>query len=235
MFKVKGVSFQGKNKFGDFNHMIKQTAYKKSLFLFNDNVLDAFGGSEHPGGGSAVIRPYACLGHPMAYGMPTGWSVQTDGFDVLLETNDYDTVFFPCAPDDAHSIGHGIFTIDKQVRDYINIKLKNMVFKSTTSQSLLTKDDILKYALIQHDYCKVLNRDETKRKFIMETHKLINKFIPPHTIFMENYKRLQDEFNFGIRKRINHSVNVDPPPSESDISSTEQEEDNRKRIRHHTA
>ena len=70
--------FTGKGKDGDFEWMIKQDEYARSLFIFNDNETQfkAFHANQPAGlsggGGNAVIRPFQGGAHPHAAGIPTG-------------------------------------------------------------------------------------------------------------------------------------------------------------------
>ena len=90
--EVIPVIFDGPNKVGDFNWMIKQPEYQNDLFIFNDNEesnqdymtlwLSNVGNLKNSkgaclvGGGNAVIRPYRCIpghkDHPRSAGLPTG-------------------------------------------------------------------------------------------------------------------------------------------------------------------
>ena len=83
---VRGVPFQAKGVHGDFAWMIGQPQYAKTIFIFNDNVVDAADPNPHDGAGSAAIRTeswkYKPTSSPRALGIPTGWSVATGGFKV---------------------------------------------------------------------------------------------------------------------------------------------------------
>ena len=125
---------------GDFEWMLNQTAYNRTLFVFNDNEeqFDAFVNGESSGftrgGGNAAIRPFRKLTPPRAAGVPTGKSgrgysaldqqtkpkidqalaVITD----LLETGNYDSIVFS-ANETKTDLGTGIFCVGTDVRDYI--------------------------------------------------------------------------------------------------------------------
>ena len=125
---------------GDFEWMLNQPAYNRTLFVFNDNEeqFDAFVNGESSGftrgGGNAAIRPFRKLTPPRAAGVPTGKSgrgysaldqqtkpkidqalaVITD----LLETGNYDSIVFS-ANETKTDLGTGIFCVGTDVRDYI--------------------------------------------------------------------------------------------------------------------
>ena len=53
---VRGVPFRGKGVYGDFATMIKDPEFDSTIFVFNDNVVDADDRVPHNGAGSASIR-----------------------------------------------------------------------------------------------------------------------------------------------------------------------------------
>ena len=190
--QVKGVSFTDKGVEGDFEHMIKNPRYSSTLFLFNENAKDFFEGSDHPGGGSAVVRPFAFLKQPKAFGIPTGWSVCTDGFssfntfvkavidhsfkklDILLSSRRYDTVIFSCAKDDPTAIGTGIFEVEDSVRDYINLKLLS-IGSNDKVEVPLTEDDMLAHAMLNHQLCVSVMKNRKLQKFHMQVHACVHE------------------------------------------------------------
>jgi len=143
---VRAVRFAGKNRHGDFTHMIKQEKYKNTLFLITENMHDYLNANE-PGGGTAAIRLH-CHAHceegkkPLAAGIPTGWSCHKgfEGTDtqvkaaidyaferihVLVETHGYEKILYSCDDSNAQLIGRGIFadTLCDEVVLYISHKI----------------------------------------------------------------------------------------------------------------
>ena len=84
MLTVVGVPFVGKNREGDFEYMMSLPKYARTVFIFNDNVVDASVKQPFKGAGSAVIRPHSFRynpdASPRAIGIPTGWAVESGGF-----------------------------------------------------------------------------------------------------------------------------------------------------------
>ena len=83
MITIAGVPFVGKRCEGDFEHTMRQPEYAKTVFVFNDNVVDAVKQPRN-GAGSAIIRTHSLRykpdERPRAIGIPTGWSVEFGGF-----------------------------------------------------------------------------------------------------------------------------------------------------------
>ncbi len=73
-------TFSGSGQVGDFEFMLNQPEYERTLFIFNDNEeqFDAFVNGQSSGfsrgGGNAAIRPFRKLTPPRAAGVPTGKS-----------------------------------------------------------------------------------------------------------------------------------------------------------------
>ncbi len=144
--KVVGAIFVKKGAVGDFDYMRRQPQYKgNTLFLMCENFLDSVGDEQTPGGGTAVLRPFAwphCQGQPIAAGIPTGWSSNAQGFmnmdrtyikraiDLsfmrivcLLDTYaNIDTIVFSSDQANTKLIGTGIFhkTLGADVIQYIS-------------------------------------------------------------------------------------------------------------------
>lgn len=134
-------SYEGRGRRGDFEWMIEQPEYSRTLFVFNDNE-DQFRehqrllGTPHrctAGGGNAVIRPQQCMTPPRATGIPTGrrgggYASLADALpavdaaishlDHLLGTGDYDALAFSWN-DDTQTLGVRIFAPHRDVLDYI--------------------------------------------------------------------------------------------------------------------
>ncbi|MDA2955157.1 MAG: hypothetical protein O3B17_04885 [Actinomycetota bacterium] len=140
-------TYSKSGQLGDFEFMLNQPAYNRTLFIFNDNEeqFDAFVNGESSGftrgGGNAAIRPFRKLTPPRAAGVPTGKSgrgysaldqqtkakidqsiaVITD----LLETGNYDSVVFS-ANLKKNDIGTDIHEVVPVVTAYIFKQLTNL-------------------------------------------------------------------------------------------------------------
>lgn len=132
--------FTGKGKDGDFEWMIKQDEYARSLFIFNDNETQfkAFHANQPAGlsggGGNAVIRPFQGGAHPHAAGIPTGdggegyqqlnahvMGVIDEALDYiknLLKSGRYNGIVF-CTDSTGQTIGTGIHVVALAVKNYI--------------------------------------------------------------------------------------------------------------------
>ena len=139
MVNVIGTVYEGNNKLGDFNWMIKQAEFKNCLFIFNDNVEHH--GSNRKGGGNAIIRQYnkhSNLDKPMSAGIPTGTLLNGGftelseevktliddciiGIKELIEKYKYETVYF--SADKNGKLGTSIFKVNKDVINYITEKI----------------------------------------------------------------------------------------------------------------
>ena len=153
---VRGVPFQAKGVYGDFAWMIRQPEYAKSIFVFNDNVVDGDDMNPHDGAGSAAIRTQSwkytfSTSSPRALGIPTGWSVATGGFKVegdglepfaaraitlaferlLIACMDHevDEVIYSCDKTDPTNrrLGCGIFDLAPSLLLYIEDKLHGLL------------------------------------------------------------------------------------------------------------
>ena len=132
--------FTGKGKDGDFEWMIKQDEYARSLFIFNDNETQfkAFHANQPAGlsggGGNAVIRPFQGGAHPHAAGIPTGDGGEgyqqlnahvmglideaLDYIKNLLKSGRYNEIVF-CTDSTGQTIGTGIHVVALSVKNYI--------------------------------------------------------------------------------------------------------------------
>lgn len=147
--------YKGKGQFGDFEYMLAQPSSHTAICLFSDNVVDQWSGEFAPGGGSASVRPMAKpipeTGMVYAFGIPTGWSVQSKGFTLLdefvkmaidvafdkavvtirkqRELRDLHTIYYPCSENDDSVLGTGIFanTLSSTVLDHICQKMRTLV------------------------------------------------------------------------------------------------------------
>ena len=142
MVNVIGTIYQGNNKLGDFNWMIKQPEYNNSLFIYNDNIEHHL--SNRKGNGNAIIRQYnkySNLAKPRSAGIPTG-TLTNGGFTELSEEvktliddcitgikelivkYKYDTVYF--SMDENGKLGTSIFKVNKDVINYITEQIINL-------------------------------------------------------------------------------------------------------------
>ena len=127
-------------KVGDFEWMIKQPKYARSLFIFNDNETQfkAFHANQPAGlsggGGNAVIRPFQGGAHPHAAGIPTGDG--GEGYQQLnahvmgvidealgyiknlLKSGRYNEIVFS-TDSTGQTMGSGIHDIAPDVKNYI--------------------------------------------------------------------------------------------------------------------
>ena len=133
----KGACFED-GRHGDFNCMIELEKYSNCLFLFNDNYKQRK--SLIPGAGNACIRP-AKAKHRAA-GIPTGWCIDSGGFDTLGEYEEqaidlaiyeiqrmnrifkYDAIYY--SADSSGRIGCGIFAVAQKVLQHITDRLINI-------------------------------------------------------------------------------------------------------------
>jgi hypothetical protein len=149
---VRGVPFVDKGMDGDFAYMVKQPEYANTLFIINENVVDA-ATEEEAGAGTAVLRPLTCKykTKPRAAGIPTGWSVISGAFEemdyhskkavaisiervflILQENPQIDQVIFSCHLDranqrvDTTKIGQGIFSIPSAVVNFISGRIQEI-------------------------------------------------------------------------------------------------------------
>lgn len=169
--RVVGVAYKRPNEFGDFKVMIKDPKYDHSVFVFNDNVMDATSPNPMPGGGSAAIRLHACRyapkAPPRAAGIPTGWCVSSGGF-VLGRNGELEPfaaraivlaierlvlacihhrskvkqIVFSCAPSDPTKIGTAIFSLDPKVVSYIQTRLDDVPARVAAKDSKFTLERI---------------------------------------------------------------------------------------------
>ena len=143
---VRGSLFTGGHKRGDFNWMIKQSEYAKTLFVFNDNQeqYDAFIGGDKggagcgKGSGNGVMRPFQCRSPQRVAGVPTG--IRGQGYPkltnavkakiddaitrirALATSGDFDTVIFSQENENGRAtLGAGIYKkhMGMDVREYI--------------------------------------------------------------------------------------------------------------------
>jgi hypothetical protein len=131
--------------------MINQPEYARTLFVFNDNepeyraFRDGIGGCTG-GGNNAAIRPYQCLPKPRAMGVPTGIAPpgymqldeptrriideSIDRIRAVVEQHGYDSVIFSQQSAEDRTLGVGIFSPARPVRDYIVNRLLSLGLQS---------------------------------------------------------------------------------------------------------
>lgn len=154
---VVGHKFVERGKYGDFGVMVKMQQHRKTLFVIMENFIDSIRDDVSNGGGTACIRKM-CVQHlsdsdiskgvaPRAVGIPTGWSIETEGFPhmdrlhikraidlsiermiIVLHTYKYDEIVFSADSDDPTVVGTGIFkeSIGQDVVRYISDKLNSL-------------------------------------------------------------------------------------------------------------
>jgi hypothetical protein len=137
---IVGIIFTGKNKYGDFNWMIKQNEFMDSLFIFNDDEQFAHTGITRAG--NAVISKYIKNTPQMAVGIPTGKSPFIGGYNSLeegkhyidlaiveikklLQSYKYKTIFWSMGVDGL--LGTNIFKLPTNIKEYITIEIKNIL------------------------------------------------------------------------------------------------------------
>ena len=136
--KILPSVFNGGGKDGDFDWMIQQDQYKKTFFIFNDNVTQFEIHQRDPedstgcatGGGNAIIRPYQCKTPPQAGGIPTGPNYSGLTSDVKSKIDqsiksikngilagDYNQVAY--SSNGKGGLGTSIFKVPEDVKSYI--------------------------------------------------------------------------------------------------------------------
>ena len=170
--KVTGLSFTKKDSYGDFLWMIKQPEFSNVLFVFNENYIDSQDDIAYQGAGSAVIRPYTHRFHtlPKAAGIPTGWCIQTGGFDhmnryvqlaidysfqrierILYDDKSLTEIMFSCDEHNDKIIGSRIFKPSSQVIEYVSKRLASL--QSINLEVCKRKHDVLntnEHILLEH-------------------------------------------------------------------------------------
>lgn len=152
--RLEGKLFVGNEVDGDFKFMLNDPAYEDAVLIFNDNVVDASAEVTVNGAGSASIRRasarYNAEGKPRAFGIPTGWSVQSGAFKadtvnleffaaraIIVEIERLVLILrsrgasvrrlvFSCDANDPTRIGTGIFDVSAAVVDFIMVKLREV-------------------------------------------------------------------------------------------------------------
>lgn len=155
MVTVIGVPFVAKGEDGDYEWMVKQSKYKRTLFIIQENVIDA-ANEKDAGAGTAVLRPFTFRYKdvPRAAGIPTGWSVRSGAFtrlnffskraiNIAVERihrilHDHDSItqiVFSCSSDDTTLIGQGVFKIPLPVIMFISQKIQALATKQTPTHT----------------------------------------------------------------------------------------------------
>ena len=135
-------TFSGSGQVGDFEFMLNQPEYERTLFIFNDNEeqFRAFVQGERSGitagGGNAGIRPLRGLKPPRAAGVPTG-TLKGGGYSrldeatkkvinesiaviqELLNSGDYERMIFS-KDESSPTLGTGLFFVAEDVKKYIH-------------------------------------------------------------------------------------------------------------------
>jgi hypothetical protein len=106
--RVKGIVFEGRGRYGDYEWMLRQPAFFRFLFGYNENLEQQRDKQDNlRGGGNAVARPYRPFGR--AIGIPTG-SLATGGWSQLDQVVDaHGTTVRQVIDDSVDEIGDHIY------------------------------------------------------------------------------------------------------------------------------
>lgn len=181
---------------GDFAWDIEQEANDDAIFVFSENFCDYAREKPLKGGGSAAIRPYVfryCKDgeRPRAIGIPTGWSVSSEGFRCLdrhvkgaidcafsrliKHLDDWPEIHrivYSCDPTNSNLIGTGIFkdTIGSDVVNLISQRLHQLhsaapCHKTYAEIEEYENKELYQIALLIQERSKLIdvNRAQTKR------------------------------------------------------------------------
>ena len=130
---------------GDFSYMMDHPSYEKTLFVFNENVIDMLTSCK-AGSGNACIRPETWpkkrKREARAIGIPTGWSKECGGFkeltdevkeiiDLSIERLHSQRCIMKAkeliySSDADNTIGCGTFDVEESVRKYITEQINNI-------------------------------------------------------------------------------------------------------------
>ena len=169
MICVEGVVYSARGVDGDFAHMIDREENANTVFIFNDNVLDASATRPFPGGGSAAIRTrafrYNTSAAPRAIGIPTGWCIESGGFGmngdrlepfasraIILEIErlviaciqhpSIKRIVYTADPKNPARIGTAIFKTDERVMDFIKARIDEVPGRVAAGDTRFTLDRI---------------------------------------------------------------------------------------------
>ena len=187
---------------GDFLWMVKRPEYADALFIIGENFLDSMRTKATAGGGTARLRPYTyqlmsaadrLAGKPpRAAGVPTGFSINTEGFPylddhyikraidlslerIVLILDTYPgikRVIFSSDPNNSSLIGTNIFksTLSPIVIEYISKAIHNLPQRSPSTYTFLQIREmeckLVPFALKEDRYARVLDQLRDKEKEI---------------------------------------------------------------------
>ena len=193
---VRGVVYTKNGTEGDFDWMRKQDKYSNTLFIFNENVCDSLDTTPHEGAGTAKLRPlgWRFQSVPRAAGIPTGWSVPSNGFKefdflckkvidasmdhvkVILRDNPTLTdIVFSCDAEDNKKLGTNIFSPHDKCLNYISAELfKLESFDASTFHKTHEGVDRLEYMLaphawLQYDYARLLDEHKILKRKVAQS------------------------------------------------------------------
>jgi hypothetical protein len=193
-------SFFSKRKCpGDFAWEIEQSANDDAIYVFSENFCDYARDKASKGGGSAAIRPYVfryCKDgeRPRAIGIPTGWSISSEGFrcldrhvegaincafDRLInhldEWPEIQRIVYSCDPTNTCLIGTGIFkdTIGFDVVNFISKRLQllpsaKLCVKTYAEIEEFENKELYRIALLIQERSKLIDAHCAKDKRMKE-------------------------------------------------------------------
>ena len=169
---VTPVVFHKKGTDGDYRWMVQQSQYDDSIFVFTENFIDSMRIDAESGGGTACLRPLSMYhgtggASVRAVGVPTGWSVETQGFPQMDKTDvkraidlSFDRLLVLLKTTHAHVkriiysadasnnalIGTGIFakTVGNDVVQYISKRLNELPHALTQYPLAAAEDPLAK-------------------------------------------------------------------------------------------
>lgn len=174
----------------DFKLMVKNHAYKDTLFIYAENYFCwRYPEFQHCGGGSAILRPFVAgtmqSAGAFVAGVVTGLSADVGGFtnldsfaaqiidlcfynilNILRTNEEIRNVVFACNPLERTSFGTSIFEVDETVIKYINGKLVDLLSHvGNPNFSSLSWDKIERYCTNRLDEIAVLKYNESRNTF----------------------------------------------------------------------
>lgn len=181
---VEPVRFVKKGAHGDYATMVKNSAYDDALFIIAENFMHSMITKRTAGAGTACLRPYTYQFltkaerangiAPRAAGVPTGLSINTEGFPFMDDTytkriidlsierialilDTYPSikrVVYSCDVKDPDLIGTSIFadTIGADVVRYISEALRNLPYRTA---STMTFEKIRQAELIMYPFAAI--------------------------------------------------------------------------------
>lgn len=200
---IHPVLFLGKERCGDFAYMAPRPEYANSVFLICENYMDMLFCNEDGAGTAALrTRTWPLSKSPCAVGIPTGWSVDTGGFRVLVDTvrrlidlaidrviahliehPNVDTVIYSADPTDSQQMGVGIFknTLSEDVREYISAAIHdiprrhaNALVASDFSTTEQLRDAEILLPVPAFTFAQVIHERDVLLQTVAQLHKKLN-------------------------------------------------------------